>query len=103
MRTILCGLFILTVALSGSLASAQEFPYPAKSWGGIVRDGPGTEYGRVTSLREMEPITILERTGVRYNGYDWFLIEYRGRRTGYHWGGIICPNHQSILGTYNVC
>lgn len=76
--------------------------YPAKSWGGIVRDGPGQQFRRVTSLQEGEPIMILERTTEMFQGLPWFLIRYRGR-LGYHWGGIICPNHQSIPGTFDVC
>ncbi len=106
MKNILSAISVAALlALPGSLANAQgdPFPYPAKSWGGIVRSGPGQQYQRVTSLREMEPIMMLERTNEMFNGYPWFRISYRGNRTGFHWGGIICPNHQSILGTFKVC
>ena len=103
MKTILYGLLILVAALPGSLANAQtEFPFPGKSWGGIVRGGAGQEYDRITILSEMEPIVILERTDTYFNGYPWFKISYRGQ-IGYHWGGIICPNHISMVGTFRSC
>ena len=79
-----------------------EFPFAAQSWGGIVRSGPGQQYRRDTSLREGEPIVILERSGEQFQGLPWFKISYRGR-IGYHWGGIICPKGQPIAGTFEVC
>ena len=78
------------------------FPLPAKSWGGIVRTGPGQQYLRAASLREGEPIVILERTSEQFQGLPWFKISYRGQ-IGYHWGGIICPKGQPIPGTFQVC
>lgn len=79
-----------------------SFPFPAQSWGGVVRDGPGQQYRRLAGLREGEPITLLENTGVMLNGFPWFRIGYRGG-IGYHWGGIICPRGQPVPGTYQVC
>lgn len=83
-------------------APGVAFPFPAQSWGGIVRSGPGMNYRRQASLREGERITLLENSGVHMNGYDWFKIRYRGR-TGYQWGGIICPRGQAVSGTFQVC
>jgi uncharacterized protein/membrane-bound inhibitor of C-type lysozyme len=79
-----------------------SFPFQAKSWGGIVRSGPGTQYGKIASLREREPITVLQQTGQYYQDRPWFKIRFRGR-TGYHWGGIICPTFRPVPGTYQVC
>lgn len=76
--------------------------FAAKSWGGIVRSGPGTGYARIASLKEGEPITVLEQMRQYYQGRPWFKISFRGR-TGYHWGGIICPLGQSVPGTFQVC
>ncbi|SDU11125.1 SH3 domain-containing protein [Stappia sp. ES.058] len=75
----------------------------AASWGGIVRSGPSMQAGRVDSLSEGETITLLENTGVEMNGYDWFRIRYRGDRTGYQWGGIICGRFEEIRGAFQVC
>lgn len=76
--------------------------FQAKSWGGIVRSGPGTGYARIASLSEGEPITVIERTGQFYQGRPWFKISFRGQ-LGYHWGGIICPIGHSVDGTFQVC
>lgn len=81
---------------------SQSFPIAAQSWGGIVRAGPGTNHRKIGSLREGQPITLLADTGVDFNGYRWFQIRW-GRRTGYHWGGIICPKGQAVAGTFQVC
>ncbi len=78
------------------------FPFQARSWGGIVRSGPGTQYGKIASLNEREPITVLQQTGQYYQDRPWFKISFRGR-VGYHWGGIICPTGRTVPGTYQVC
>lgn len=79
-----------------------SFPFPAQSWGGIVRKGPGQNYRKAASLREGEPITILEQTAKYFQDRPWFKIRYRGR-VGYHWGGIICPKGRAVPGTFQVC
>lgn len=76
--------------------------FAAKSWGGIVRAGPGQNFARIASLNEGEHITVLERMGQMFQGRPWFRISFRGR-TGYHWGGIICPLGRSVPGTFQVC
>jgi len=81
---------------------AVSFPFPAQSWGGKVRSGPGQNYRKAASLREGEPITILEQTGQYFQDLPWFKIRYRGH-IGYHWGGIICPKGRVVPGTFQVC
>lgn len=76
--------------------------FAAKSWGGIVRSGPGQRYARIASLNEGERITVLQQTGQYFQDRPWFKIRFRGR-TGYHWGGIICPLGRAVPGTYQVC
>lgn len=76
--------------------------FAAKSWGGIVRAGPGQNYARIASLNEGERIAVLERTGQFFQGRPWFKISFRGR-IGYHWGGIICPLGRAVDGTFQVC
>jgi uncharacterized protein YecT (DUF1311 family)/membrane-bound inhibitor of C-type lysozyme len=76
--------------------------FAAKSWGGIVRAGPGQQFNRVASLNEGEPITVLERSGAVFQGRPWFRISFRGQ-VGYHWGGIICPIGRPVPGTWQVC
>ena len=52
-----------------------------RSLGGKVRVGPGTQFEQSGSLREGQQISILENTGVRFDGYDWFKISF-GKNTG---------------------
>lgn len=78
-----------------------RLPAPGQSLGGRVRDIPGLDGRRVTSLREGTPVTVLESTGERHRGYEWFKIRYSGG-TGYQWGGIICTNRR-VPGVFNTC
>lgn len=80
-----------------------SFPRKAKSWGGIVRSGPGQHYRKVGSLREGEWVTILERTNEIFQDRPWFKIKYRGGRIGYKWGGILCSVGEFVEGTYQTC
>lgn len=82
--------------------AAITFPRKAKSWGGIVRAGPGQNYRKKASLREGEWVTLLERTNKVFQDRPWFKIKYRGR-IGYKWGGILCSVGDYVEGTYQVC
>ncbi|GJM02944.1 MAG: hypothetical protein DHS20C08_14450 [Rhodomicrobium sp.] len=79
-----------------------SLPRKAKSWGGIMRSGPGTNYRKMSSLREGEWIMILERTDRFMGDYPWFKIKARGR-IGYKWGGILCSVGPQIQGTFQQC
>jgi hypothetical protein len=90
-------------AFAAAASPRGAFPFAAKSWGGAVRSGPGSGFGQVASLREREPITVLELSDApHYQDRPWFKIRFRGR-VGYHWGGIICPVGAAVPGTYEVC
>lgn len=75
----------------------------AVSGGGTVRAGPGLQHLKIGSLREGEPVRLIERTGNMMNGYPWFQIEYQGGRRGFQWGGIICQTTQPIPGINSQC
>jgi hypothetical protein len=75
----------------------------AGSWGGVVRSGPGQEFSQLGSLEEGERIMLIENTGVMFNGYPWWKIEFWGSREGYQWGGIICGLGSPIEGTFETC
>lgn len=78
-------------------------PAPGQSYGGVVRSGPNRSAARLGALREGEPVTILADSGVVWNNYRWFRIRYRGTRTGFQWGGILCARQAPIPGIYKVC
>ncbi|MCC1482569.1 SH3 domain-containing protein [Roseibaca sp. Y0-43] len=73
------------------------------SLGGNVRAGPGTDFARTDSLPYGEPVAILARSGVMFDGYEWFEIEYSEGLRGYQWGGIMCSNALHIIGLYEEC
>ncbi len=93
--------FSLIFLLSVGYASGQEIK--AGSWGGKVRAGPGMQFQQIASLRNGDPVRLLENTRVMMNGYPWYRISYRGGKTGYQWGGILCSYDNPIGGLYKIC
>ncbi|WP_461433428.1 DUF4189 domain-containing protein [Hoeflea alexandrii] len=75
---------------------------PARSLGGKLRNGPGTNFSAVGSLAEGAPVTVLANTGVRFDGYDWFEIRH-GSGVAYQWGGIMCSDGGAIAGMFGDC
>ena len=73
------------------------------SLGGKVRTGPGMDYEQVGSLAYGTEITILSRTDVSMDGYDWFQIEWGDGNRAFQWGGIMCSNALHIIGIYDPC
>jgi hypothetical protein len=90
-------------AATPAASASNDFPTGAGSWGGIVRDGPGQDHRKLDSLNEGEPITLLERTDVVVDGFPWFKISFRGGRTGYKWGGILCSTGAERPDLYKTC
>lgn len=73
----------------------EQMAMEGASWGGSVRSGPGTEFGKIGSLKEGALVELEANTGVQMNGYPWFKItqfDSVGGVTlsGYQWGGILC-------------
>jgi uncharacterized protein YgiM (DUF1202 family) len=84
-------------------SGAKKFQsFAAKSWGGVVRSGPGMEFKKVASLQEGDPITAIEQS-TEMNGYFWYKIRFGKNKTGYQWGGIICPVGKLVPGTFEQC
>ena len=93
---------ILTMLICGA-GTAYGQGIEAGSWGGKVRAGPGMQFGQVGSLRNGDPVGLLEDTRVMKDGYPWYRISYKGGRVGYQWGGILCGFGNPIGGVYKVC
>ena len=75
----------------------------AWSYGGILREGPGTSFRRMGSLVEGEYIQVLDETGVWWNGYQWFRVS-TSIGTGFHWGGIFCTESDVYVdGAFGAC
>jgi hypothetical protein len=89
---------------AGQAGAAHAFKsFRAKSWGGIVRAGPGMQFARVASLKEGDPITAVEQSRQQLDGFPWFKIRYGKNKTGYQWGGVICPVGKLVPGTFEQC
>lgn len=97
---------ILTVAVAlvvlASASSAENLPQAGLSYGGKVRAGPGMNYAQTGSLRKNDDLTILGRTGVIMNGYEWFAVKLTNGNTGFQWGGIMCSQHD-LTGVFDKC
>ncbi len=98
---------VLLLALVGALMpilvqASDNFPQPGMSYGGKLRSGPGMNYNQIGSLQENEDLSILGRTGVQMNGYEWFAIALTNGKTGYQWGGIMCSQH-GLPGVFGQC
>lgn len=100
--TVKCTRRSLQRAAQESSRETTRFPVDGKSYGGILRAGPGKEFRRVGSLREGQSVRITSNTRVRWNGYDWFGVGSGGRR-GFQWGGLLCSKERKIEGIYKQC
>jgi hypothetical protein len=82
----------------------HEFPTPAGSWGGIVRDGEGQQYKKLDTLVEGAPVALMGKTETLDNGYPWFKIWFGPeQRKGYMWGGILCSTGAERPDLYKTC
>lgn len=93
------------VATTAPKADATTAPksFAAQSGGGAVRSGPGMEFKQIGSLRPGEKITVVEDAGVEMNGYRWFKIRFGANKTGFQWGGILCPTGKPVAGAFQGC
>ncbi|PCI85834.1 MAG: hypothetical protein COB24_11645 [Hyphomicrobiales bacterium] len=94
-----CGLYVEKPVV---LEPAGFGEISGKSLGGKVRDKAGMNSLQVGSLFEGNSIVITGNSGVDMNGYDWFEIEFGGRKA-YQWGGIMCSDDVKIAGIFMRC
>ena len=71
------------------------------SYGGVLRKGPGADYGRLGSLADGDDIEIIGATGQWSGGYQWYVVNSRIGE-GYHWGGIFC-SQEALEGVLTTC
>jgi hypothetical protein len=74
-----------------------------QSLGGNLRNGPGMEYDRLTSLPEGAYLTIVANTGHSMNGYDWFEVRLDNGDVAFMWGGILCSIGTQVPGIFAAC
>ncbi|WP_417685102.1 DUF4189 domain-containing protein [Roseibium sp.] len=88
---------------AGGYGQGQQINVVGQSLGGKLRSGPGMNYRQTGSVSEGTWLTILNNTGVHYDGYDWFEVVFDNGARGYQWGGIMCSNGPRIQGIYSSC
>ena len=99
LKAFVFGLIGLGLSLNPSFASNLKIG----SWGGNVRSGPSTDYPRIGSLREGDPVVLLKKIRSSGSEFNWFKIAYGNGRIGYQWGGILCGFNKEVRGTFGVC
>ena len=97
--------FLIVVLVGMGLLASQAYASELKigSWGGNVRSGPSTEYPIIGSLKNGDPVVLLEKQRPARDGFNWFRIAYGSGQFGYQWGGILCGFNNEVNGTYGLC
>ncbi|MEP3198051.1 MAG: DUF4189 domain-containing protein [Lentilitoribacter sp.] len=108
-RTFLFTITAATLLTTAAFTQASQFEggsglnAQGQALGGNMRSGPGTNYGKISSVAEGTYLTILFDTGVGFDGYNWFEVALDNGRRGYIWGGILCSNGDKLWGVYASC
>lgn len=87
-------------AVAGSY-DPQIGPFPGFSFGGNLRDGPGTQFADIGSTFEGQQLILMTGTGLSHNGYDWWVVELPNGQQAYQWGGLLCAPGYQLAGVYN--
>lgn len=83
---------------------SMDFPIVARSWGGIVREGPGGNTKKISSINEGDQITLMGVAEGLDNGFPWFKIAYGSApEMGFMWGGIICAIGAERSDVFKTC
>ena len=93
--------FLFGLGLLATATSASELIIG--SWGGNVRSGPSTEYPKIGSLTNGDPVVLLKKQKPASDSFNWFKIAYGNGQVGYQWGGILCGFNNEVNGTYGLC
>ena len=99
LKAFVFGLIGLGLSLNPSFASNLKIG----SWGGNVRSGPSTDYPKIGSLTNGDPVVLLKKQKPARDGFNWFKIAYGNGQVGYQWGGILCGFNNKVNGTYGLC
>ncbi|MDC0887077.1 SH3 domain-containing protein [Altererythrobacter sp.] len=72
------------------------------TWGGNVRAGPGTDFGRVAGVPLGVSVTLVAQADrVWLQEYAWFKVRLPDGREGYIAGGLLC-SRDARQGFYNA-
>ena len=99
LKSLIAGL--VGLGLLASQAYAGELK--VGSWGGNVRSGPSTDYPKIGSLKNGDPVVLLKKEQLTSDRFNWFEIAYGNGQVGYQWGGILCGFNNKVNGTFGIC
>lgn len=83
--------------------SAADENFVGQSLGGNIRQGPGLEYDALHSVKQGTWLTIIRRSKVTMDDFDWFEVRFDDGIEGFMWGGILCSNGQLLAGVHTQC
>lgn len=91
--------FLIVVLVGMGLLASQAYASELKigSWGGNVRSGPSTEYPIIGSLKNGDPVVLLEKQRPARDGFNWFRIAYGNGQFGYQWGGYFVVSTMRLM------
>ncbi len=92
---------LMAFALYANSSYAAELK--VGSWGGNIRSGPSTDYPKIDSLKNGDPVVLLKKIKTNGTKFNWFKIAYDGGKIGYQWGGILCGFKHKVSGTFGIC
>jgi hypothetical protein len=76
----------------------------AGSRGSNIRTAPQANATKLGSTASGQPVTLLAKTNVIYQGYPWFKVRMNNGQEGYQWGGGICAKPRTkVAGTKGTC
>ena len=78
--------FLFGLGLLATASSSSELIIG--SWGGNVRSGPSTEYPKIGSLTNGDPVVLLKKQKPASDSFNWFKIAYGNGQVGYQWGTV---------------
>jgi hypothetical protein len=74
-----------------------------RSYGGLLRAGPGMQHPKRASVAEGERIRVLEKSAETLEGYTWYRV-MTSHGEGFQWGGLFCTDGPDPLeGVLTVC
>ena len=76
-------------------------PFNGFSFGGNLRAGPGTNFADVGSTFNGQQLTLLNDTGVYFNGYSWWIVQLQNGQQAHQWGGLLCSPGNLLVGVFN--
>ncbi len=74
---------------------------PGITFGGNLRSGPGANFPLAGNTQERQRVSLLQDSGIYFNGYSFWLIQLPNGQQAYQWGGLLCAPGFNATGIFN--